>query len=107
MAEPTQPATPELRPSQEKKGFDHMEKTERGSVVEADEAFDPVEAKRIIRKIDWRLIPLLTLLYTLTFLDRVNIGNARLWNMEKDLGMEGYDYNIVVLGKPIRICSGN
>ncbi|SPO02522.1 related to nicotinamide mononucleotide permease [Cephalotrichum gorgonifer] len=63
----------------------------------AEEAEDPIEAKRVIRKIDLRLIPLLMFLYTLTFLDRVNIGNARLWNLERDLGMSGYDYNIVVL----------
>lgn len=59
---------------------------------------DLAETKRIIRKIDYRLIPLLAFLYMLTFLDRVNIGNARLWNMEQDLGMAGYDYNIAVLG---------
>lgn len=60
---------------------------------------DPVEAKRVLRKTDWRIIPLLQFLYMLTFLDRVNIGNARLWNLEKDLGMSGYSYNIVVLGE--------
>ncbi|KAK7750671.1 High-affinity nicotinic acid transporter [Diatrype stigma] len=60
-------------------------------------AADPAEIKKIIRKIDYRLIPLLAFLYMLTFLDRVNIGNARLWNMERDLGMAGYDYNIAVL----------
>lgn len=60
---------------------------------------DPVEAKRILRKVDWRIIPLLQFLYMLTFLDRVNIGNARIWNLEKDLGMSGYEYNIVVLGE--------
>lgn len=60
---------------------------------------DPVEAKRVLRKIDWRIIPLLQFLYMLTFLDRVNIGNARLWNLEKDLSMSGYEYNIAVLGE--------
>lgn len=60
---------------------------------------DPVDAKRILRKVDWRIIPLLQFLYMLTFLDRVNIGNARLWNLEKDLGMSGFEYNIVVLGE--------
>ena len=70
----------------------------------AEEAEDPMEAKRVLRKIDLRLIPLLMLLYTLTFLDRVNIGNARLWNLERDLGMSGYDYNIVVLSMlPLRL----
>lgn len=60
---------------------------------------DPIEAKRILRKVDWRIIPLLQFLYMLTFLDRVNIGNARLWNLEKDLGMKGYEFNIIVLSE--------
>lgn len=80
-----------------------LEKAKQAQHVETDAVStfeDPVEAKKIIRKIDFRLIPLLMFLYTLTFLDRVNIGNARLWNLEKDLHMSGYDYNIVVLGKP-------
>ena len=84
------------------KGSSDLEKhpaAEHDSVtVPSDEFVDPVEVKRIIRKIDWRLVPLLGLLYMLTFLDRVNIGNARLWNLERDLGMDGYDYNIAVLG---------
>ncbi|KAH6897069.1 major facilitator superfamily domain-containing protein [Thelonectria olida] len=80
------------RVSQEKQDFNHLE---MGSLRE--EEVDPVEAKRIIRKIDWRILPLLILLYTLTFLDRVNIGNARLWNLEKDLNMSGYQYNLVVM----------
>lgn len=46
-----------------------------------------------MRKIDLWLIPWLCLLYLLSFLDRTNIGNARLAGMEKDLGMEGNDYN--------------
>lgn len=31
--------------------------------------------------------------YLLSFLDRTNIGNARLAGMEEDLGMVGTDYN--------------
>jgi hypothetical protein len=81
----------------EKSKIEHLDIPENGSIQ--DDPTDPIEAKRILRRIDWRLIPLLMFLYTLTFLDRVNIGNARLWNMERDLGMTGYDYNIVVLGE--------
>ncbi|KAF5012651.1 hypothetical protein FDECE_1282 [Fusarium decemcellulare] len=81
--------------SQEKQGFDHLEKTEQGSMRE--EELDAVEVARITRKIDLRILPLLILLYTLTFLDRVNIGNARLWNMERDLKMTGNEYNLVVM----------
>jgi hypothetical protein len=31
---------------------------------------------------------------SLSFLDRTNIGNARLDTLEKDLEMEGLDYNV-------------
>ncbi|KAI1206790.1 MFS transporter [Annulohypoxylon truncatum] len=65
--------------------------------TQEEEIIGPLQAKQILRKIDWRIIPLLQFLYMLTFLDRVNIGNARLWNLERDLKMSGYDYNIVVL----------
>lgn len=90
--------------SDEKEALDHLEKTRSASLENIQQqqqqhAYDdPVEARRITRKIDYRLVPMLMAMYTLTFLDRVNIGNARLWNLEEDLGMSGYDYNIVVLG---------
>lgn len=57
---------------------------------------DPEEEKRLIRKCDSNVIPILTILYLLAFLDRINIGNARLQGLEKDLNMKGNDYNIVL-----------
>src|SRR4051812_49007123 len=44
-----------------------------------------MEADRLFRKCAWRLIPFLTLLYVVNFLDRVNVGFAAL-TMNKDLG---------------------
>ncbi|TQN70360.1 putative transporter, partial [Colletotrichum shisoi] len=58
--------------------------------------FDQAATKRLIRKIDWTLIPFLALLYLLSFLDRTNIGNARLAGLEADLGMKGLDYNVAL-----------
>ena len=49
--------------------------------------------KALMRKVDLWLIPWLCLLYLLSFLDRTNIGNARLAGMELDLNMLGFDYN--------------
>lgn len=40
-----------------------------------------------MRRVDLWLIPWLCLLYLLSFLDRTNIGNARLAGMEDDLDM--------------------
>ncbi|KAF2405500.1 major facilitator superfamily transporter [Trichodelitschia bisporula] len=56
-------------------------------------AFDRRATSRLLRKIDLRLIPLLALLYLLSFLDRTNIGNARLAGLEADLHLRGLDYN--------------
>ncbi len=33
------------------------------------------------------------MLYLLAFLDRVNIANARIFGLEKDLGLQGTDFN--------------
>jgi MFS transporter, ACS family, tartrate transporter len=57
--------------------------------------------QRAIRKITWRLIPFLMLLYYVAFLDRINIGFAAL-TMNKDLGltsqMFGFGAGIFFLG---------
>ncbi|KAK5940198.1 hypothetical protein PMZ80_007618 [Knufia obscura] len=54
------------------------------------------ETKRILRKVDYRLLPMLTLLYVLAFLDRGNIGNAKIAGMMEDLELTGPQYNIAL-----------
>ncbi|RDW64422.1 uncharacterized protein DSM5745_09833 [Aspergillus mulundensis] len=71
------------------------EELERGSNSVAG-GFDTSATKKLIRKIDLVLIPWLALLYLLSFLDRTNIGNARLAGLEEDLGMSGLDYNVAL-----------
>ncbi|POS76718.1 high-affinity nicotinic acid transporter [Diaporthe helianthi] len=63
----------------------NVEDTDSQSVEAA--GWDESATKKLIRKIDLRLIPFLALLYLLSFLDRTNIGNARLDTLENDLGM--------------------
>ena len=60
------------------------------------EPLDPAAEKRLVRKCDLYVIPVLSLLYTLAFVDRINIGNARLQGLEKDLKMKGQDYNVAL-----------
>ncbi|KAF2752829.1 major facilitator superfamily transporter [Pseudovirgaria hyperparasitica] len=50
--------------------------------------YDTKSTERLLRKIDFALIPFLALLYLLSFLDRTNIGNARLQHLETDLNMD-------------------
>ncbi|KAI8236565.1 putative transporter [Colletotrichum sp. SAR 10_86] len=65
---------------------------ETPSILEWSEA----EEKAIRRKIDWHTVPLTTVLYLLCFLDRSNIGNARIQGMAKDINLEGFRFNWVL-----------
>ena len=52
---------------------------------------EPVDGARLFRKIAWRLIPYLFLLYILAYLDRVNVGFAAL-QMQHDLRLSNTVY---------------
>ncbi|GLB42918.1 putative major facilitator superfamily protein [Lyophyllum shimeji] len=73
---------------------------------DADSSFDPSTAvftpgseaeKRLVRKIDKRIIPTIWLLYTLSYLDRANIGNAKIGGMEKALHLTSTQYSVILL----------
>ncbi|HEU4530089.1 MAG TPA: hypothetical protein VFR59_02855, partial [Steroidobacteraceae bacterium] len=51
------------------------------------------EGRSILRKVAWRLIPLLGVLYFFAFLDRVNVGFAAL-TMNADLGISAAAYGL-------------
>jgi len=53
-----------------------------------------VDPQKTLRKMDLRLIPMLALLYLLSFLDRGNIGNAKIAGMEDDLNLSGPQYSL-------------
>lgn len=77
-----------------------------GSYGEVESAgFDVPRTKKLLRKTDKALLPFLALLYLLSFLDRTNIGNAKLANLEEDLGMEGLDYNVSRRPQGLQCCS--
>ncbi|KAL5424051.1 hypothetical protein PMIN06_002445 [Paraphaeosphaeria minitans] len=62
-----------------------------GSVAKTD----PREIA-LVRKIDWRLMPTLCTMYFLNYVDRNAIAQARLNNLEDDLGMSGVQFNTTV-----------
>jgi len=63
-------------------------------VYNADVDISGVDERKLIRKLDLRLIPWLSFLYLLSFLDRTSIGNAKLYNLEQDLHMTDTQYLI-------------
>ncbi|KAL4886409.1 major facilitator superfamily domain-containing protein [Aspergillus karnatakaensis] len=52
--------------------------------------------RRVVRKCDIHVVPILTALFLFAFLDRINIGNARLLGLEEELNMKGHQYNIAL-----------
>lgn len=53
-----------------------------------------IDEKKLLRKMDWWLIPWLSVLYLLSFLDRTAIGNAQVFGLSKDLGLSSQQYNL-------------
>ena len=56
--------------------------------------FTPAEEKAVIRKITWRIIPFVFLLYIISYLDRANIGYAAL-QMNKELALSSEAFGFV------------
>ena len=52
--------------------------------------------KRLLRKLDLRVVPIIAVMYMLAFIDRANLGNAKIQGLEDDLHMnlKSHDYNI-------------
>ncbi|QKX59618.1 uncharacterized protein TRUGW13939_06755 [Talaromyces rugulosus] len=63
-------------------------------VEQTSNALQNVDEKRILRKMDIRLLPMLSILYLLCFLDRGNIGNAKIEGLPEELGLTSPQYNL-------------
>ena len=62
----------------------HLRSRRRAS-TQSFELYTPDEEKAVVRQFDKRLVLFMALLYMLSFLDRSNIGNARIAGLEQDL----------------------
>ncbi|GEQ69381.1 hypothetical protein JCM33374_g3052 [Metschnikowia sp. JCM 33374] len=58
------------------------------------DTFSDIDEKKLLRKMDLRIIPLFTVLYLLSFLDRGNIGNAKIEGLAESLNLVGMQYNL-------------
>ncbi|KAA1474435.1 MFS general substrate transporter [Dentipellis sp. KUC8613] len=76
----------------EKHGFEEREtvpvaseKAASDVVVDRDSVVEtPQEERRLIRKLDLRILPIACMMYLFAYLDRSNLGNARLQGLPKD-----------------------
>jgi hypothetical protein len=87
------PTHPTKLPIDEKHEVSQTEDVEKSTI---DEAIDPIAEKKLLWKVDCHVVPPLLILFLLAFLDRVNIGNAKIQGMTKELHMVGQDYSIAL-----------
>ncbi|KAI0139300.1 major facilitator superfamily domain-containing protein [Pestalotiopsis sp. NC0098] len=79
-------------------GSQHLELSKDVEHSDAVESalLDPAAERRLLWKCDLHVLPAITVLFFLAFMDRTNIGNARIQGMTTDLHMTGHDYNIAL-----------
>ncbi len=68
---------------------------------------DPLEAKRVLRKIDWHILPLLMFTYMMQYLDKSSINFASVYGLQTGTHLVGQQYawlsSIFYFGKSLAI----
>ncbi|KAJ5984599.1 MFS allantoate transporter [Penicillium waksmanii] len=67
------------------KVFEHMQ----GEAIELDEATN----RRLLRKIDWHIMPVMCCVYGMNFLDKTTLSYASIMGIKEDLGLVGDQYS--------------
>ncbi|KAK8243160.1 MFS transporter [Phyllosticta capitalensis] len=87
--------------SEKAQRVEHIENQQSLSNLSDDDAaflasFTSEQKKKVIRKVDFRLVPMLLFLYLITYLDKTNVGNAKIEGLLPDLNMSDHQYNIAL-----------
>ena len=61
-----------------------------------NEPVTTAEERRLVRKLDLIIFPMFFIIYMMSFLDRINISNARIQGMVKDLDLHGNRFNVAL-----------
>lgn len=67
---------------------DAMQAFAGGEAIHIDEATN----KRLLRKIDWNLMPIMCIIYGLQYLDKTTLSYASIMGLRTDIALEGDDY---------------
>lgn len=72
--------------------YHHIGDHDNEQLVTREDDFTEAEERKVLKKLDRRVVLFVALLYLLSFLDRSNIGNARIAGLERDLRLTGEQY---------------
>ncbi|PNH29846.1 hypothetical protein BJF96_g6960 [Verticillium dahliae] len=80
-------------------GSAHVEDAEKKDIAAVStHGLSPEEQKKVIRRIDVRLLPILGLMYSISLIDRTNLGLALVAGLQEDLALHiGNRYTVIVM----------
>ncbi|KAF1832847.1 pantothenate transporter liz1 [Decorospora gaudefroyi] len=86
-------------PHQSQEPFDDIKAMDATKQIEVADDFTwtPEEEKALVKKIDLFLLPAIWLMYLLSYMDRTNIGNAKIAGMADDLNLTSNQYSIALV----------
>ncbi|KAL7893514.1 major facilitator superfamily domain-containing protein [Trichoderma sp. SZMC 28014] len=69
---------------------------QKSSEYSSDAPIDPKAESRLVRKLDFIIFPTFFVIYMMSFLDRINISNARIQGMVAELDLVGNRFNVAL-----------
>ena len=96
VSPPSSSESPEKRYPYEKQHTAHGDDVIYDSDIQIPE-LEATTDRKLTAKIDLRVVPVLTILYLLAFLDRVNINNAQSFRLSQDLKLQRTQFNTALV----------
>ncbi|KAK8108515.1 hypothetical protein PG984_014316 [Apiospora sp. TS-2023a] len=78
------------RPTDADAALEFMNHESAGTITEVDE-------KKLVRKIDWRIVPLMWACYNLQYLDKTLVNYANVMGLQEDTGITGDQFSQLAL----------
>ncbi|XP_006462957.1 hypothetical protein AGABI2DRAFT_224616 [Agaricus bisporus var. bisporus H97] len=86
----------QLRSQQEDLGSFHRDADGKDDLAPLGSEERAVAEKKLLRKLDYRLLPTVFIIYVMNYIDRNGITTARLKGMQEDLGINDVQYATVI-----------
>ncbi|CZR63034.1 related to DAL5-allantoate and ureidosuccinate permease [Phialocephala subalpina] len=93
LEHPTTSQSPSLGPDDISPAHAHQDENYELYKHSKEVDYDPAEAKRVLRKIDYRIIPILFVTYMLQYLDKNSLNFASVYGLQKGTHLHGQDYS--------------
>ncbi|KAF4781057.1 MFS allantoate transporter [Colletotrichum scovillei] len=63
------------------------------NVGDVHEPIDPEEERRLVRKVDWMILPYISVCYVFFYIDKTTLSYAAIFGIQSDLKLKGTEYS--------------